>query len=99
MNAVSEAMPERYMDRDERMRDDPVWLAWYMASYEMDGAWVWLEKLRVLLEQKVGQTPCENAADKAPENAEELQLDPSPTDSSSSARSRARPTLPAKSDR
>ena len=64
VEAVSEAMPERYMERDERMKDDPIWVAWYLAAHDMDGAWVWLKELRTLLEEKVGeQTPCESAED------------------------------------
>lgn len=69
MNAVSEAMPEKYMDRDERMRDDPVWLAWYLASHKLDSAWVWLKELRTLLEQKAGETPREEA--EGSENADD----------------------------
>lgn len=59
---LTQIMPERYMAPDARMGDDPLWLAWYASSYELDGALVWLKKLRNLLEQKVGegQTPCED---------------------------------------
>ena len=62
VEAVSQAMPERYVERDERMRDDPIWVAWYLAAHEMDGAWLWLEKLRTLLAEKVG-SPCESEED------------------------------------
>ena len=69
---LTRIMPERYWERDERMRDDPLWIAWYLSSYELDGTMVWLTELRILLEQKVGggRTTCEDAEDKALENAE-----------------------------
>ena len=69
---LTQVMPERYMAPDERMRDDPLWAAWFMASFDLDGALVWLGRLRALLEQKVGegQTPCEDAEDKGTEAAE-----------------------------
>ena len=54
VEAVTEVMPEKYADPDESMKDDPVWLAWYMAAHDMDGAWLWIRELRTLLEEKVG---------------------------------------------
>jgi len=70
MHDVDAAMPERYMQRPESTEDDPIWIAWYLASDKLSGAWVWLGQLRGLLERKVPEQQRNQTEDDAVENAE-----------------------------